>query len=186
LNIKNTIRVILSEFPGSRKARVFPLHVDLSVDTIIFVNALRLDLGSHTFVIDAQVLTLSERMVFKVGETLSAIHNERRLIRLYGEEARAWKQLLPALAERCRTWKHNRNCEYLARKMVPLSLEYDGDPLCSCGKGKDVSPEFRKEKGWESAVPYVTRIAIGPFYAVPYAEDVGLSVADTSADLGRP
>jgi len=181
LNVKNTIHVILSEFPGSRRARVFALHTDKNIDTVIFATALRLDLASHAFVIDAQVLTLSERMAHRVKDTLTAIHGEVRLIEFHGKEAVAWKRLLPAFAERCRTWKHGPNCEYLARKTVPLSLEYDGDPLCSCGKGKDVAPEFAKEEAWKSAIPYVTRIAISPLYGVPYAENVGRIVTGLGA-----
>lgn len=177
LNVKNTIHVMLTEFSGSRKARVFPLHTNHCIDTIIFITSVRLDLASHGFVADAQVLTLSERMVDKVRGTLSAIDKEKRLIEFHGKEAVAWKQLLPALAERCRTWEHGQNCEYLAEKKIPLSLEYDGDPLCSCGKGKAVTPEFRSEIGWKSAIPFVTRIAIGPLYGVPYAEDVGRCIA---------
>lgn len=160
---------------------MFSLHTNKNIDTVIFVTALRLDLASHGFVIDAQVLTLSERMVDKVLDTLTAIHREVRFIEFHGEEAVAWKQLLPALAERCRTWNHGLNCEYLAGKKIPLSLEYDEDPLCSCGKGKDVSAEFRKEKAWKSAIPYVTRIAIGPLYGVPYTENVGRSVTGLGA-----
>jgi hypothetical protein len=194
LNVKNTIRVIVSEFPGSRRVRVFALHANKNIDTVIFVTALRLDLASHGFVIDAQVLTLSERMVHEVWGTLSAIHPEAGLIEFHGEEAVAWKRLLPAFAERCRTWKHGPNCEYLAGKKIPLSLECDGDPLCSCGKGRDVAPEFKKEEGWKSAIPYVTRIAIGPLYGVPYAENVGLFVTGLGAEkrcqkcgsLGKP
>ena len=177
LNVKNTIHVMFSEFPGPRRARVFALHTNKNVDTVIFVTALRLDLASHGFVIDAQVLTLSEGMAQQVADTLTAIHPEVRLVEFHGEEAVAWKRLLPAFAERCRAWDHGQNCDYLARKNIPLSLEYDGDPLCSCGKGRDVTPEFRKEQAWKSAIPYVTRIAISPLYGVPYTEDVGGFVA---------
>jgi len=184
LNVKDTIHVIISEFSGSRRARVFALHTNKNIDTVIFVTALRLDLASHTFVIDAQVLTLSERMANKVRDTVSAIHGEVRLVEFHGDEEVAWKRLLPAFAERCRAWEHGRNCEYLAGKTVPLSLEYDGDPLCSCGKGQDVTPEFRKEKAWKSAIPYVTRIAISPLYGVPYAENTGRVTAGLVA--GKP
>jgi len=59
------------------------------------------------------------------------------------------------------------------KKMIPLSLEHENDPLCGCGKGKDVSAAFMKEKKWESAAPFVTRIAIGPIFGVPYVESVG-------------
>jgi hypothetical protein len=51
-------------------------------------------------------------------------------------------------------------------------LEHENDPLCSCGKGKDLSAVFRKEKKWDSAAPFVTRIAIGPIFGVPYVESV--------------
>ena len=189
LNVKDTIHVILTEFSGSRKVRVFPLHTNKNIDTVIFVTAVRLDLASHGFIIDAQVLTLSERMIDKVWETLQAIHEGGRggTIEFYGEEAVAWKRLLPALAERCRAWKHGRNCEYLTGKTVPLSLESDEDPLCSCGKGRDVVPEFRKEARWRTAIPYVTRIAIGPLYGVPYAENVGRLIAGLgAATRGEP
>jgi len=165
---------------------VFSLHTARNVDTVIFVTALRLDLASHGFVIDAQVLTLSERMVDEVMGMLNIIHREARPIEFHGEEAAAWKRLLPAFAERCRTWKHGRNCEYLAGKMIPLSLEHDEDPLCSCGKGQDVAPEFRKERAWRSAIPYVTRIAIGPLYGVPYAEHVGGFLAQVATNPSKP
>ena len=181
LNVKDTIHVMFTDFSGSRKARVFPLHVNHCIDTIVFVSAIRLDLAAYGFVMDAHVLTLSEQMVGKVRETLGAIDKEKRLIGLQSGEPVAWKQLLPAFVERCRTWNHGRNCEYLARKVIPLSLEYDGDPLCSCGKGKNLTPEFMKEERWKSAVPFVTRIAIGPLYGVPYVENVGGTVARVMA-----
>ena len=160
---------------------MFSLQANEDIDTVVFVTALRLDLASHGFVIDAQVLTLSQRMIHMVMDTLGAIHQEAALVELHGDEAVAWKRLLPAFAERCRTWKHGRNCEYLAGKTIPLSLEHGGDPLCSCGKGKDVAPEFRKEEAWKSAIPHITRIAIGPLYGVPYAENVGRSMARVGA-----
>ena len=173
LNVKNAIHVIISEFPGSRGARVFALRANKKLDTVVFATALRLDLASHGFVIDAQVLTLSEGMAQNIMGALAAIHQEMRLIEFHEEEAAAWKRLLPAFAERCRTWKHGPNCEYLAGKKIPLFLGHFGDPLCSCGKGKDVTPEFRKEEAWKSAIPYVTRVAIGPLYGVPYTEAAG-------------
>ena len=182
LNVKNTIHAIVSEFLGSRRARAFMLRAsNKDVDTVIFATALRLDLASHGFVIDAQVLAFSDSMGYKVKDILAAIFLDVKYVESYGEEAVAWKRLLPAFAERCRTWKHGPNCEYLAGKKVPLSLEYYRDLLCSCGKGKDVTPEFRKEEAWKLAIPYVTRVAIGPLYGVPYAEDVGRFVAGLGA-----
>ena len=174
LNIKGSIQTIFSEFLGSRRIRVFALRGGKVANTVIFVTALRLDLASHGFVIDAQVLPLTEYNF----QMLDTINSDAGVVELHGEGAVAWKQLLPAFAERCRTWEHGRNCEYLAGKRVPLSLEYTGDPLCSCGKGKDVAPELRKKKAWSSVIPHVTRIAIGPLYGVPYAESAIRVAAD--------
>ena len=104
---------------------------------------------------------------------MGAAIGELAEVELWGDEVAAWKRLMPALAERCRTWKHGPNCEFLAKKSIPLSLEHGNDPLCSCGKGKDVSAVFMKEREWASAAPFVTRIVIGSMFGVPYAESIG-------------
>ena len=174
-NVKATIHAILVGATGvqRRQSRIFGLHVEGNIDTIIFVPTLRLDLSSNTLVADAYVLPLDEGKMRKVEKTLTAIIGELLHVELWGDEVATWKRLLPVLAERCRTWKHGPNCEFLAKKSIPLSLEHENDPLCSCGRGKDVSAAFLKEKKWESAVPFVTRIAIGPIFGVPYIESVG-------------
>jgi hypothetical protein len=174
-NIKSTIHAILISVTGVQKhrLRVFGLSVEGNVDTVIFVPTLRLDLASHTLVADAYALPLTEARLRKVERTLTGIIGDMVTLKLWGDEVANWKRLLPALAERCRTWKHGPNCEFLAKQSVPLSLEHENDPLCSCGRGKDVSGAFRKERKWESAIPFVTRIAIGPIFGVPYVESVG-------------
>jgi hypothetical protein len=174
-NIKRTIHAILAGAAGirGRRSRIFGLNFEGNMDTVIFVPTLRFDLASHTFVADAYVLPPDMARLEEVANMLMVIFKELCNVELYGDEVAAWKRLLPALAERCRTWKHGPNCEFLAEKKIPLSLEHEDDPLCSCGKGKDVSAAFRKEKNWESAVPFVTRIAIGPIFGVPYVESVG-------------
>ena len=174
-NVKTTIHAILVGATGiqAHQSRIFGLNVKGNADTIIFVPTLRLDLASHTLVADAYVLPLNEARLRKVEKTLMSIIKELINVELYGDEVATWKRLLPALAERCRTWKHGPNCEFLSKKTIPLSLEHENDPLCSCGKGKDISAAFRKEKKWESAAPFVTRIAIGPIFGVPYIESVG-------------
>jgi len=174
-NVKTTIHAILVGAAGvqQHQSRIFGLNVKGNVDTVIFVPTLRFDLASHTLVADAYVLPLNHDRLRKVEKTLMAILGELLHVELWGNEVATWKRLLPALAERCRTWKHGPNCEFLAKKTIPLSLEHENDPLCSCGKGKDVSAAFMKEKKWESATPFVTRIAIGPIFGVPYVESVG-------------
>ena len=176
MNVKDTIHTILTGVAGvdRLRSRVFGLHVKGNIDTVIFIPTLRLDLASHTLVADAYVLPLNQDRLRKVEKALVAVMGEVIIrVELWGDEVAAWKRLLPALVERCRTWQHGPNCEYLAKKSIPLSLEHKNDPLCSCGKGKDVSAAFLKEKKWESAAPFVTRIAIGPIFGVPYVESVG-------------
>ncbi|KAI0685775.1 hypothetical protein C8T65DRAFT_591850 [Cerioporus squamosus] len=81
-----------------------------------------------------------------------------------------WKQLLPAVAERCRSWSHGPNCEYKATGRIPLETQlHGGDPLCSCGRGKDVEGLLRV-KAWAPFAPHVTRIALSPLFPVTYLE----------------
>jgi len=174
-NVKMTIHAILVGAAGVQelRSRIFGLSIKSNTDTVIFVPTLRFDLASHTLVADAYVLPLNRGRVRKVEKMLVEINRGLLRLDVSGDEVAAWKRLLPALAERCRTWKHSPNCEFLARKSIPLSLEHENDPLCSCGKGKDLSAAFMKEKKWESARPFVTRIAIGPIFGVPYVDCVG-------------
>ncbi|EGO03813.1 hypothetical protein SERLA73DRAFT_119451 [Serpula lacrymans var. lacrymans S7.3] len=46
------------------------------------------------------------------------------------------------------------------------------NPLCSCGRGKDVEG-MNKVNMWKPLAPYVTRIALSPLFAVSYLETVG-------------
>jgi hypothetical protein len=174
-NLKATIHAILVGAAGiqERKSRIFGLNVKGNIDTVIFVPTLRFDLASHTLVADAYVLPLNWERLRKVEKTLMEIIGELLHVELWGDEVAVWKRFLPALAERCRTWKHGPNCEFLAEKTIPLSLEHENDPLCSCGKGKDIGAAFTKEEKWASAAPFVTRIAIGPIFGVPYVEGIG-------------
>jgi hypothetical protein len=174
-NIKTDIHAMLLGATGiqGHQSRVFGLSVRGNTDTIIFVPTLRFDLASNTLVAEAYALPLNRDRLAKVKKMLSSITGKMLIRDLWADGVADWKRLLPALAERCRTWKHGPNCEFLAKNAVPLSLEHENDPLCSCGKGKDISEAFMKEKKWESAIPFVTRIAIGPLFGVPYVEDIG-------------
>ena len=173
--VETTINAVLIGAAGvqQHQSRVFGLYFRGNIDAVIFVPTLRFDLASHTLVADAYVLPLNRDRLGKVGGKLAAIIGDSPHVELQGDNIAAWKRLLPVLAERCRTWKHGPNCEFLAKKLVPLSLEHGNDPLCSCGKGKDVSPLFMKERKWESATPFVTRIAISPIFEVPYVQGFG-------------
>jgi hypothetical protein len=122
---------------------------DGGIYTLIFVNDLRLDLPAHTVVADACVLPLTHALldtttINNMLRTFSAKQSMMQ-VRTLGKEVKAWKRLLPVLAERCREWNHTENCEYI-RIGIPVSTEFDESPLCSCGKGKAVPPAFMKSE----------------------------------------
>lgn len=73
-----------------------------------------------------------------------------------------WQRLVPALAERCRSWEHTSDCKY--------RVEFDKTSLCGCGQGQDaaIMPEPYKK-----IAHLATRIAIPLIFAVPYVEAVG-------------
>ncbi|KAH9885997.1 hypothetical protein C8Q73DRAFT_658897 [Cubamyces lactineus] len=143
-------------------------------DTIFFISDIRYDLQAHTMVCDGYVLPLTHDIMPKItsffGELV--LGNDMASVTVFEGEMQAWKQLIPAFVERCRTWEHGENCEYLTRTQVPLTLEMEADPLCSCGRGKDVDG-LLKVGEWKRYAPYVTRIAISPLFAVSYLETVG-------------
>lgn len=140
--------------------------------TFIFINSMRLDLASHTTVLDAVVFPLTPDLVVRLSRFIWQISGGGILqIKTRPDEVKAWKHLLPAFAERCRRWKHAAHCEYLS-KGVPVSQEMDQSPICSCGRGKNLGP-FAQNKDWKPFVPHCTRIAISPLFAVSFFDTAG-------------
>ena len=175
--VKDTIHAIIMNVTGlqtDRPRKLFALHdaATEQADTFLFLSDLRYDIASHTVVCDGYVLTLCESLISAIHPPMSKLRDIVS-VKVYGDELRAWKQLLPGLVERCRsTWVHGENCEYIAQGRIPLSLEINaGDPLCSCGRGKGVEG-MRRVKAWKDLAPFVTRIALSPIFAVSYLEPV--------------
>ncbi|KAJ7833273.1 hypothetical protein B0H13DRAFT_2428613 [Mycena leptocephala] len=135
--------------------------------------AVKFDLASHTLVCDGYVLPLTLARMSIISGEFGRLIREGNIfnVGIYGDEMKAWKQLLPMFAERCRSWKHTSNCEYAAQGKVPLSEEMHFDPLCSCGRGKDVEG-MAEVKLWSKFAPLATRIAMAPLLAVSYFESV--------------
>lgn len=100
--------------------------------------------------------------------------------------------MLPALAERCRTWTHKSTCEYqkLNGGAAPLSTEEGQTPLCSCGQGTVSAAQLAKLAGvkeWGPFAKYAIRVAIAPIFPVPYVESSLSDVLDPSpAAPSRP
>ncbi|KAJ6591246.1 hypothetical protein DFH09DRAFT_1420308 [Mycena vulgaris] len=176
--VKDTIHTIFyhaSGTSGGPLRRVFGLRDKPSTeyDTIIFISDVKFDLASHTLVCDGYVLPLTPAIFAIISGEFGKLIQESNIfnVGIYGDEMKAWKQLLPAFAERCRSWKHTSSCEYVAQGKVPLSDEMHYNPLCSCGRGKDVEG-MSKVKAWSKFAPLATRIAMSPLFAVSYLESV--------------
>jgi hypothetical protein len=177
--IKDSLHCILCRSAGSQDApvsRLFALRDKPSqeCDTLFFVSSLRFDLEFHTVVGDGFVLPLTPGLMSKIRAPFGNLVREGNIfnVGVYEGEMSAWKQLLPAFVERCRsTWTHGVNCEYESKGRIPLSEEMHLDPLCSCGKGKDVEA-ISEVALWEAFAPYVTRVALSPLFAVSYLETI--------------
>ncbi|KAF8180830.1 hypothetical protein BJ912DRAFT_1032956 [Pholiota molesta] len=163
----HTIFVRAAGTQGGSVQRLFALRDDKTnnCDTILFVNDLHFDLTSHTMICDAYVLPLTTRFIAENEKAFVRLVTQGGLINIaaFEGEMQAWKQLLPAFAERCRSsWSHGPNCEYTAQ----------GRSSCSCGRGKEVGG-MQKSELWKKFAPFVTRVALSPLFAVSYLETVG-------------
>ncbi|KAJ6502063.1 hypothetical protein C8R45DRAFT_818988 [Mycena sanguinolenta] len=161
---------------GSSPQRVFTLldKATNNSDTILFVDRLRFDLSAHTIVCDGFVMPSSDERCMEMNEdhNLATLFIQATPIRMEPQGTRSWKQLLPVLVERCRTWKHRDSCQYGIEGRVPLTTEMEAIPLCACGEGQDVQ-RMHDVPLWKPFAKYSTRIALSPLFAVSYVENVG-------------
>ncbi|KAJ7311531.1 hypothetical protein DFH08DRAFT_452928 [Mycena albidolilacea] len=160
---------------GSSSQHVFALRdkaVPKNYDTVLFVDRLRFDLSAHTVVCDGFVLPLSSERVSKIRSDFQKLVPMMSNILLEPGELTSWKQLLPVLVERCRTWVHRDSCQYATEGRVPLTTKLGGIPLCSCGEGQDVQ-RMNDVPLWKPMAKYCTRIALSPLFGVSYLENIG-------------
>lgn len=182
--IKDTLHTIFvrsTGIQGGAAQRVFALRDDVSnnCDTLFFVHDLKYDLPSHTVICEASVLPLYHELMDKIMKPFGRVVTRGvENVKVYKGEMSAWKQLLPALVERCRSsWTHGVNCEYKSTGNIPLTVDMEEDPLCSCGRGKDAEGMMKVDL-WRPLAPHVTRLALSPLFAVSYLETV---IRDTQA-----
>ncbi|KAI1139177.1 hypothetical protein F5Y05DRAFT_412278 [Hypoxylon sp. FL0543] len=143
---------------------------------LIFIRAIRLNGAEGSVVADAAAMPLTRQLIDS-GELETFLYVLRELeicaINVNDEELVLWKKVLPALAERCRTWSHGPECEYKKPgATIPLSTEMGKQFMCSCGNG--VLPEgFMKLPEWDdAAAKHAVRVAISPTFSVPFVEDI--------------
>ena len=181
VNLKASIATIFIKWAGVEKSsenvksRYHPIGLynptdEIGIYALIFVNDIRLDLASYTIVADACVVPLSQQNMHKLFPALTRAAFTRHVqIVTPDDETKLWKLFLPALAERCRTWKHLPTCEYLFQG-IPASmedLEFEASPLCSCGKGMDLGT-FGTRPEWKEFHSEATRIALSPLFSFSF------------------
>ncbi|KAI0886802.1 uncharacterized protein GGS22DRAFT_117733 [Annulohypoxylon maeteangense] len=179
LNFKETlfsIFMLSSGLQGGQTGLFALQHPENGNQMMIFVRSIRLNGAEGSIVADAAVIPFTLQMI-ESGEVESFLYVLRELqicsLAVDDEELVLWKQILPGLAERCRTWNHGPKCEYKRSKAtIPLSTKIGEKFMCSCGKGK-IPPGFINLPDWdETAAKYAVRIAISPMFSVPFIEDV--------------
>lgn len=179
VNLMESIVTTIFQFSGLEPAatsKTFGLsNPTIGVYALIFVNEIRLDLSSQTIVADACVIPLTAQNHLKVNRTMTSSSEQRyNTIATLDDhdETRAWKALLPALAERCREWKHRDSCKY-GKRSIPACEEgiwdRDASTLCRCGLGKNRGA-FAKVASWKSIQSEASRIAIGPLFPFSFLQ----------------
>lgn len=178
LDLKQSINILFHAFAGLHphtkgSVKTFQISIESTgCHTIILATAVRHDLDVGSLVMEAFVIPFTLQRVKELHSALYKLQTLKPLsINMTNEESTLFKLMLPALAERCRTWKHQPACPYPSMG-VPVSIEEGRSPLCGCGEGKISGAELARlgHKEWAPFAKYATRIAIAPIFPVPYVE----------------
>jgi hypothetical protein len=178
LNLKDNLLSLMVTFTGAQnvKTSVFGIYSSLGgVDTLLFVNQLRLDTSTNSIVADVCILPMTVKLIHLpvISNYLGKITKEEIMHPIHTADVtgEAWKQLLPAVVERCRTWSHRSSCEYSIKGRVPLTLSHSQIPICGCGQGLALG-SFSKVKAWQGLEPFVTRAAIGLLFPSSFLDTI--------------
>ncbi|KAI6098797.1 hypothetical protein EV401DRAFT_2278628 [Pisolithus croceorrhizus] len=171
-DLKESLRTLLSMAIGlggeTRAEFALCNHSKGDTYAIILVAGVRLDLVSHAVVADSWIIPMSDDIKNKLLREVPSLV----LIKTNAHESEAWRHLLPFFIERCRTWKHRPNCEYLVHDSIPRYPNAGSDPnkvsWCSCGMG--IGTEALRGRYGSVEAKYATRAAISPLFIVPYLE----------------
>lgn len=144
------------------------------IHTIIMVSGLRLDLAGASFALDCAIASISTESAPNIALGSKPLEDNGFLeVRTRPIEVPLWKNLLPAIVERGRTWPHKPDCRYKSKGVIPLSDKIDEDPLCQCGRGIGFDEPDWGVPAWKVFLPYATRVVLSPLFGVPYLEVVG-------------
>ncbi|KAG9101416.1 hypothetical protein FS749_007223 [Ceratobasidium sp. UAMH 11750] len=171
VDIKDSVRKLIEHCARNRVVSFAESDQD-DIYAVLLVGGLRLDLASFTVVVDAALVSPSSDGIPALAPSIQMLQDENLVARVVttGHERTMWKELLPSFVERCRTWLHNANCEYTAQDEIPLSIESDENPICTCGQGVGFDGSEWQTPSWKGLLPFATRVAISPLFAVSYLE----------------
>ena len=146
---------------------------DGGVHILLLVSSVRLELSNRTIVLDAAVLPIHYGLVPQISPALNALSNCDRLCQVIVNKAQMqlWKQILPAWVERCRTWSHHQDCQYLSAGKIPLPFDKGQNPLCACGEGVLPTNFITDVPEWDTIAKYAVRVAISPVFSSVLLED---------------
>ncbi|OJJ48721.1 hypothetical protein ASPZODRAFT_62802 [Penicilliopsis zonata CBS 506.65] len=156
-----------------------------SVEILIFVADLRLDISNQTVVLDAAAIPMYDELKPQLKFLLSTLGTLGVVaIVVDDKELLAWKHALPVFTERCRDWEHIPSCSYAVSGKVPVSVEEGKEVLCACGRGKFPDGYGIPQTGaWGLAMPHATRMAIPLCFPVPFI-DRPFSLRDLKTEQG--
>jgi hypothetical protein len=158
-----------------QKAKLFGLNNPTGggIHILIFVSGLKLDVSNQTVVLDVAVLALTDSIMPQLQSFLAALSNVKQCkINVDADEMRLWKEVLPAMVERCRTWEHQADCEYKKDARIPLSVENGQKVFCSCGNGRLPAKFISGVPQWDSMSKHFIRAAISPCFPAPFSEQL--------------
>ena len=173
-----------------RKQRPKAIYIrcpsDIVNGILILVIDVKLDIDANTVLLDTCVVANTEAYQLAFS---SQMHAPGAYLQsdCSEEVMQAWRELLPAVTERCRTWTHDpETCEYLTTRKIPVSTQPGENPLCSCAGGT-VPTQILRLKEWglhmsgsaEALATHGTRAAISPFFHGPF------SVSETDQELSK-
>ncbi|KAI0595144.1 MYND finger [Biscogniauxia sp. FL1348] len=142
---------------------------------LLFVRAIRIDGAAGSVVLDAAALPLTHKLIEsgEIGDFLLVLRELQLCsIDVDDEELILWKKVLPAFAERCRTWSHGPDCEYKKPgATIPLSEKPGEQSICTCSNGT-LPDQFMNIPEWEEVSKYMVRVAISLTFSVPFVENI--------------
>lgn len=141
------------------------------VNVLIFSSTIRLDLSNQGCFLDAAVVPLEDRLARSKNnlDLLQDMHEKHAIggIVIEPDELELLKHALLVFAERCRTRKHKKTCEYIKAGRIPFTTEYAKQSTCSCGMGVFPDGYFKEYPEWKALSKFAVHVAIAPAYPSP-------------------